>query len=396
MVELFETKKDCCGCAACMNICPNRAINMKPDADGFIYPKINESICTACALCKKACAFQNVSVTDDEPLATYVAINKDQTTLLNSASGGIFGALAMLVFKNDGVIFGCAFNSKMVPEHVCIDNPADIKKLQGSKYVQSSINNTMAEAKHFLKRGRVVLYTGTPCQIAGLKTYLGKDYNNLVTADLICHGVPSVVFFKGYIKYLEGKLNGKVINLNFRDKTNGWGYTGKVIYEKDGALFEKLIPTSGSYYSNYFLRGDILRESCYVCKYACGSRQGDFTMGDYWGVEKAHPDIRTNKGVSVLLVNSVKGMELIDKLSEHLTLTQSSFEQARAQNMQLRQPTAKTERREAILKTWREGGYQAVADEYERVNKKELMKYKIKMLVPLSAKNIIKKLLRKK
>lgn len=306
MIVLFDKKEQCCCCAACMNICPTQAITIKADVDGFTFPEINKDLCTECGLCNKVCAFQNIPVKGDDPIATYAAINKNSNILSASASGGVFGALASLVFDQKGVVFGCAYNDILEPEHISIDNLLDLEKIQGSKYVQSDINTTYTEAKRYLENGRYVLFTGTPCQIAGLKSFLGKDYENLITADLICHGVPSAKFFKGYIKYLEGKLKGRVIDFKFRDKSKGWGLMGKVIYKKGDKILEKFINPKTSYYYDYFLKGYIYRENCYECKYACGSREGDFTMGDYWGIEKVHPEIETKNGVSVFLINSKK------------------------------------------------------------------------------------------
>jgi len=377
-----------------MNVCPKQAISMKPDEDGFLYPVIDEALCVECGLCTKACAFQNVPITADEPLATYAAINRNQVTLFDSSSGGVFAALASLVFEKDGVVFGCAFNGDMKPEHICVDNPADMKRLQGSKYVQSDVKNTYAEAQKYLKEGRHVLYTGTPCQIAGLKSCLGKDYSNLTTADLVCHGVPSAAFFKGYIAWLEEKLNGKITVYKFRDKSKvGMGLVGKVTFQKSGKSRGEIVYFPSHYYYYYFLHGDIYRDSCYECKYAGGSRQGDFTMGDWFGIEESHPEIETRNGVSVLLVNSEKGMALIGELSELLNLTKSTFEQARVQHDQLRQPAARSDRREAILQTWREGGYQAVADEYYKANRKRILISRIKMMVPQPVKRTLKRLL---
>ncbi len=395
MIELFNKKKDCCNCSACMNICPKQAITINPDEDGFGFPEIDRDLCIECGLCNKVCAFQNVPIKGNTPISTYVAINKDRDVLSSSASGGIFGALASIILERNGVVYGCAYNDKMEPEHICIDNLSDMRKIQGSKYVQSDINTTYSEAKKYLKSARWVLFTGTPCQIAGLKSFLGKDYGNLITADIICHGVPSVEFFKGYIQYLEDKLKGKIVDFKFRDKSNGWGHVEKAVYEKDGIIKEKLIQPFNSYYHSYFLKGDILRENCYDCKYACGSREGDFTMGDYWGVEKAHPEIETKRGVSVILVNSKKGTILIDELTKYLDLTESTFKQARVQNGQLNSPTAKSERREAILKVWREGGYKAVADEYYRKNKKQIIFSRAKMLIPYPMKKHFKRILKR-
>lgn len=393
MIIQFEEKKDCCGCTACMNICPTQAITMKPDEDGFVFPKIDNDACIECGKCLKVCAYQNIPVSENEPLTTYVAINKSKDVLSYSASGGIFGALANLIFERNGVVFGCAYNEEMEPKHICVENPLDIKKIQGSKYVQSDINTTYSQVEKYLNEGRWALYTGTPCQIAGLKSYLGKDFEKLITADIICHGVPSADFFKGYIKHLEEKSKGKIIDFKFRDKSKGWGKIGKVIYKKNDKTLEKVITPNTSYYYNYFLKGYIYRENCYECKYACGSREGDFTMGDYWGVEKVHPEVKTRNGVSVLLVNSKKGIALVDELSKYLNLTKSTFEQARKHNGQLNKPTAKSEKRDIIFKAWREGGYKAVAKQYYEDNKWDFRLRGIKGLIPTSVKKQVKKVI---
>jgi coenzyme F420-reducing hydrogenase beta subunit len=395
MLKLYTQKEECSGCAACMNICPKAAITMKPDEDGFLYPFIKEDLCVACGMCKKVCTYRTAAANCAVPLATYAAINRNRAMLAGSSSGGVFAALALMVLEKKGVIFGCAFNREMEPEHVGIAHPVDLPKLQGSKYVQSNINAAYTDAKKYLSEGKLLLFTGTPCQIAGLKSYLGRDYTNLITADLICHGVPSAAFFKGYLKQLEeGKLGGKVIDFKFRDKARGWGYRGKVVYQKKGRVREKLIFPCDSYYVSYFLKSAILRLSCYACKYAGGSRQGDFTLGDYWGVEQAHPKLQTRNGVSVLLVNSEKGLGLLEQLAKSVELTKSYFEQATALNGRLMRSTTKSNSREAIMKIWREGGGRAVAEQYYQESKKQLWKLRLKMLVPRSTKFIIKKLLK--
>ncbi|MDD2391382.1 MAG: Coenzyme F420 hydrogenase/dehydrogenase, beta subunit C-terminal domain [Bacilli bacterium] len=376
MILQFKDKKNCCGCAACINICPTKAISMETDNYGFIYPKINHDICIECGKCKKVCAYQNVPISGKKPLATYVAINKDNDILLSSTSGGIFGALSSVVFDKKGVVFGCAYNGNMEPVHICIDNPLDMKKLQGSKYVQSNINFSFKETEKYLKKSRFVLFTGAPCQIAALKSYLGKDYDNLITADIICHGVPSIAFFNDYIKHIEKKTDGKVININFRDKSRGWGLKGTITYTKRGKIKTKYILPFESYYYNYFLKGYTYRENCYECKYACESREGDFTMGDFWGIESIHPEIETKRGVSILLVNSKKGVILIEQLKKYLNLTKSTFEAARRENGQLNRPTIKSKKREEILDAWQTYGYETVARNYYKENKLFINKIK--------------------
>jgi coenzyme F420-reducing hydrogenase beta subunit len=397
MIELYKEKSNCCGCSACMNICPKKAITMKPDQDGYLFPDIKDDLCVKCGLCKKVCAFQKPldKVNRDEPIATYAAINRDKSILSSSTSGGVFSALASIVFEKNGVVFGCAFDRNMEARHICIENPVNLKKLQGSKYVQSNIGTAYIKAKNFLQEGRWVLFTGTPCQIAGFKAYLGKDYPNLITADFVCHGVPSLSFFKGYIKYLEDTLNGKIINFKFRDKIYGWGVTGKVINQKNGTMNKKIILPITSYYFNYFLKGDISRESCYECKYACGIRSADFTMGDYWGIEKAHPDIKTKNGVSLLLINSEKGLQYINKLKQFMVLKQSTFKQAKEYNIQLNHPIEKSEKRDKILQLWREGGSRAVAEDYYKENKMQIKLALMKSMIPLPVRNTVKKYINK-
>ncbi len=396
MIIQYKEKKDCCACAACMNICPKNAITMKSDEEGFTFPNINHDLCIRCKQCLKVCAFQNVPIIDKEPISAYAAINKNDSILKASSSGGVFGALASLVLNKKGIVFGCDYNENMEPVHIAIENCSDIKKLQGSKYVQSYIGTTYTKAKRYLDSERWVLYTGTPCQIAGLKAYLGKDYLNLITADIVCHGVPNATFFVDYIRYLERKLNGKIIDFKFRDKTKGWGRMGKVIYLKDGKICNEFIhPNISSYYS-YFLGGHICRDSCYDCKYACGNREGDFTMCDFWGIERAHPEIITEKGVSALLINSNKGIGFLNDLTQHLSLTKSNLEIVRYENEQLNYPTPKSNSRESILKKWRDEGYKAVEDEFYSANKWNIRLTKLKIMIPQPIKDKIKTLIGRK
>ena len=229
--NLFENKKDCCACGACLNICPKEAISLKQDEYGFLYPEIDEYLCIRCELCKKVCAFQNVEE-DNVPISTFAAISKNRNQAKNSASGGIFAAIAQYVINNNGIVYGAAFDDSWNVKHIGIEHIEDLIKLQGSKYTQSNTDTTFIEVKKMLALGKQVLYSGTPCQIAGLKKYLGKDYTNLITIDIICHGVPSNKMFKDYLSYLEAKNNAKIQNFKFRDKKTGWGINGSVVFLK--------------------------------------------------------------------------------------------------------------------------------------------------------------------
>jgi len=391
--RVYAQKKDCCGCGACMNICPTGAITMECDSDGFFFPRVNQKLCENCGLCRQVCAFRSGRLSRHEPLAVFAAVNRDRRVLASSASSGVFAALASLVFEDGGVVFGCAYSSDMRPRHVCVEDPGDLRKLQGSKYVQSDIDMSYAEARRYLDEGRRVLFTGTPCQIVGLRSYLGKEHENLVTADLICHGVPSTGLFRDYIKYLEQQLGGTVVDFRFRDKSRGWGILAMVAYKSNSTLLQRILPpTSFSYYW-YFLQDYTLRESCYECVYANTSRPGDFTMGDYWGIERAHPDIDPRNGVSVLLVNSEKGMTLIDRLSQFLQLTESNLEKALACNPRLRQPPQMTARRMTIFRAYREGGYQALEHYFENEMRRQRVLARLKALAPRPIKWAARKLL---
>lgn len=393
MEYVYKNNKDCCGCEACANVCPKLAITMNPDKYGFIYPVINRDLCIDCGLCQKVCAFQNVPVTSEEPLEVFAATNKNEDIIKKSASGGVFGALASIVLKQNGVVFGCAWDSDMNPEHICIDILSDLKRLQGSKYVQSSMINTYIRVREQLRDGKYVLFTGTPCQVAALKSFLGNDYNNLITADLICHGVPNQAFFKDYIHYLESKLGGRIIDLNFRDKSNGWSLLAKATLESNSRKYTRNIPNSSSYYYTYFLYGDTYRDSCYNCKYAGGTRQGDFTMGDYWGVEKNHPEIETKYGVSALLVNSEKGMSLIDNIEKYVDLTPTTFKQVKSDNGQLCHPTPMSKKRNEIFNLWIDGGAEALVRNFKITPQEKTLNI-IRTYLPYTIKDKIKRIIR--
>lgn len=391
MVELYKEKKDCCYCTACINVCTTKAITTIIDMDGFAFPEINRDLCMECGLCNKVCAFQNRPLSGQEPIKTYAAVNKNKDILYESSSGGAFGALAHIVLQKGGIVFGCGYSENMEPSHIAVGDINGLKKIQGSKYVQSNIGTSFRETKTYLKSNKPVLFTGTPCQIAGLKSYLGKDYANLITVDIICHGVPSFEFFKGYIQYLEQKLNGKIIDFLFRDKSQGWGLKGRIVYEQKGLVKEKRISAARSYYYQYFLNGDIFRESCYHCKYACCFREGDFTIGDFWGVHKYHPEVDINKGVSLLLINTKKGQGIKHKLTEHLDLVESRLNYALEENFQLVRPSSLSAKRKPILALWREKGSSAVALEYKKSHLSRIMASYFRGFVPKYIKNGIRR-----
>ena len=269
MIEL-KHKKDCCGCHACVSVCAHRAITMQSDVEGFLYPVVDRDLCTNCGLCEQACPVIN-QASSRKPLKVYAAKSNDEELRRQSSSGGIFTLLAEAVIHEGGVVFGARFDGQWNVVHSWTDTPDGLVAFRGSKYVQSVIGNTYNEAKEFLRQGRKVLFTGTPCQIAGLKKFLRKDYDNLLTVDIICHGVPSPLVWQNYID--EMRTKGDIVDVSFRDKTYGWAqYAFSLSYvtpSVDASEFLErhtaLIPRSENVFMRGFLANLYLRPSCYAC-----------------------------------------------------------------------------------------------------------------------------------
>lgn len=394
-IVLFNKKEECCGCSACVNICPKKAISMYEDEYGFLYPKINKDKCIKCEMCKNVCTYQNKNETNN-PINTYVAVSKSKQILSKSASGGVFATIAGEYLKNDGVVFGAAFDGNFNLNHIGITDEKFIYKLQGSKYVQSNIGNAYRECKKFLDKGVQVLFSGTPCQIAGLNGYLMKEYDNLLRMDIICHGVPSNSFFKDYIKVLNKKNYNSIFNFKFRDKSIGWGTNGSFECKIGENVRKKKLYCSESSYYYYFSNAQCFRENCYTCKYACENRPGDITIGDYWGIESAHPEllvnknIIVNKGVSVVISNTLKGEKLL-KECEELEKYDSNFNKAKRKNAQLNAPSVKGEKYSQVMNIYKNQGYNGVEKLYNKSVGLKRYRDRIKSKVPNSVKIIIKK-----
>ena len=393
---LFKDKKDCCGCGACFNICPKNAITMQEDMYGYIYPAINSSVCIDCGRCQKVCAFQNHTETNT-PQVVYAAAAKSDDIIMKSSSGGIFTVLADYTIENGGVVFGAAFDEEWNVKHIAVENKEHLKLLRGSKYVHSSTGTTFKQVQEFLKSGKSVLYSGTPCQIAGLKAFLGREYDNLLTIDLICHGVPNNRMFRDYINYLQQKEKGIVADFTFRDKSIGWGKNGSVVIETDnGKRYKKKLWESNSSYPYYFAESLINRENCAACKYACENRPGDITLGDYWGIEKAHPKYLSDKslnysrGISVVIANTEKGNRIIQKINGSVTLKPSDFELAATGNERLRKSSECASFREELLKLYEKGGWAEL--ELHHDTSLGIKKYSscIKSLIPPALKRYLK------
>ena len=396
---LYDNKKSCCGCEACANICPKDAITMELDEWGFSYPTVNLDKCVSCGMCKKVCLYQN-SQPMHEPLRAYAAVNKMDAQLEKSASGGVFAAAATFFLKNDGVVFGTTldFEDGVPIAHIVkVDDIGQLKRLQGSKYVQSCVNDAYRQAKKSLDQGEKVLFSGTPCQIAGLYGYLNKNYKNLWTMDVICHGVPNLQFFRDYLRIEQEKKGGIPVDYSFRDKKHGWGMTTRLDLMKDtGETLSIYSPARLTSYNTLFLDANTYRENCYSCPFACKKRVSDITIGDFWGIEIAHPELLKKdefdekKGISCLLVNTEKGRNLCEKISDAIYMYESSFDKISKRNEQLIHPSARSNCRETVMEIYRKNGYKGVEVWFHKKYRKQIAIHTIYNTVPRKLRIMLK------
>lgn len=324
MIQNKVTSK-CCGCYACSNVCPKNAIDMKEDEDGFKYPIINKQKCIECGLCKNVCPIINKMQIEDRTEA-YACINNNETIRKQSSSGGIFSLIAEEVLNEGGVVFGAKFDNKFDVVHSFVEEKDDLKQFRGSKYVQSQIKDCYRKAKAFLETGRYVLFTGTPCQIAGLHSYLQNDYQKLYTQDIVCHGVPSPTVWKKYIESIEKNSNSKIENINFRDKTKGWMKYLFTYTLKNGKQYKEY--SMDNKYMKAFLNDLSIRESCSQCSFRGKNRRSDITLADFWGINYILPKMNDNKGTSLVIISTEKGKRLFEKIKNKMKYEKVNIEDA--------------------------------------------------------------------
>ncbi|EOC99328.1 Coenzyme F420 hydrogenase/dehydrogenase, beta subunit C-terminal domain [Caldisalinibacter kiritimatiensis] len=321
----INEKKDCVGCYACANICPVNCISMISDREGFWYPKIDYDKCIKCGKCIDVCPTINHKTVKNKPVA-YACINKDESIRLKSSSGGVFTLLAEQIIENGGVVFGAGFNENFEVVHSYVETKEELERFRGSKYVQSKIGETYKQVKNILELGRKVVFTGTPCQIAGLKTFLGKAYENLLCADIICHGVPSPEVWKKYIIYREEKAGSSTKRIAFRRKDEGWKrYSVSFIFKNDTEYRQIFRQDS---YMRAFLKDICLRPSCYDCQFKTIYRQSDITLADFWGIQNILPEMDDDKGTSLVFVNSIAGQAMFEKLKDKILFNEVDINEA--------------------------------------------------------------------
>lgn len=397
-ITLFEDTARCCGCEACVNVCPVSAISMSTDDYGYEYPVIDHDKCLKCGLCEKVCQYKN-SCIKSETEEAFAAASNDDRVLMSTASGGLFTSIAGRFIENGGIVYGSSMynsNGEIDPSHIRVTDFEGLELLKGSKYVQSSIGDTYTKAKNDLDSGNRVLFSGTPCQIAGLKLFLRKDYLNLYTIDIICHGVPGKKFFMDFLEHQGKIMNGKVKKFVFRDKSKGQGQTARLTIS-DGSKNKEYV-TNGKLLSYFglFLKQETYRDSCYECMHTSCERNGDITLGDYWGIYIEHgkevsaSHLSNTKGISCVLINSEKGQSLLAGAKDNLNLLESSFEKVSKHNDQLREPSKHTDLRKTILELYKNDGYQAVDKCYKRVMGVKKYLYLIEFIMPKELKRTLK------
>ncbi len=365
MIDI-QKKEMCCGCHACYSCCPKQCIHMEEDEEGYLYPRIDETQCIHCGLCERVCIMQNERKKAEAPRA-YAAYALDEEIKSQSSSGGVFALLARTIIQRGGVVCGAAFNPEDYSvKHIFVEDLDSIKKLMKSKYVQSRMGDCYKFTKQYLEQGRIVLFAGTPCQINGLKAYLGKEYDNLYCQDIICHGVPSVKVWKVFLRHLEKRNKSKVkynSTPSFRDKTNGWrDYAMSVPLEEK--TYKCIV------YKDTYLRGFIhnlfLRPSCYACKSKGMSRSADITLADFWGVDKCCPEMYDVKGVSLVMTYTEKGRELWKALEKEIRYKEVDWQDAMQRNPSGMQSVKKPQAREVFYKQMNENNFSKLVDKYTK------------------------------
>lgn len=318
-----KNKADCVGCKACGQICPKKCVNFIADNQGFAYPKVNLDLCIDCHLCERVCPII-VETSDSTPVSVKIAQNGDEEILLKSSSGGIFAVLATAIIQSGGVVFGAKFDEEWNVIHAYAQDLQELKKLIGSKYVQSDIRHSFIAARNFLQEGRKVLFTGTPCQIKGLKLFLSKNWDKqLVTVDIACHGVPSPSVWRWFLssKIKDAKINsiGRISSISFRDKRKGWMNYGTSIRVSSNEGIQSKEIFFGTYrdnlYMQIFLNNLDIRPSCFECPAKSGKSLSDLTLADSWGIQFYYKNVDFSKGFSTIIIRTDTGKEFFNSLN---------------------------------------------------------------------------------
>ncbi len=344
----------CTGCTACAAICPKGCIAMEPDLNGFCHPVVDESKCVGCGLCEKDCPVLNPVERNHTPTACAVR-SRDEASRLASTSGGVFTELARDVLARGGAVFGAAYDENFQVVHICAENEAELDRLRGAKYAQSELGGSFREVKRRLDRGEQVLFSGTPCQVLGLKSFLKRDYENLLLVDLVCHSVPSPLAWEKYLEYISG---GKTLTaVNLRSKDTGWsryGYSNRFDFSDGTCRRDR---SGESLYMKLFGGGYITRPACEHCPAKGYARVSDMTLGDFWGIWDIAPELDDDRGTSVVLIQTEKGRAALARLEQKAV----TLEEASRENPAILRAAAPNPLREQAMALVLEGDFDAAA-----------------------------------
>ena len=376
-------KEKCCGCHACYNICPQSAINMFKDSEGFLYPSISVDKCINCGRCVQSCPGIKFPEINNFNRA-YACYAKNKVEHLSSSSGGFFSVLARQILQENGEICGAAFDGVKV-KHIVTNNSMDLDKIKKTKYVQSTIGEAYSQVEKTLKKGKTILFSGTPCQVAGLKLFLGKDYDNLVCIDLICHGVPSPEVFARYLS--EKGKNHKIIAMSFRNKHPGERNRTLDYFLDNG---DKISETyEESLYIKGFIQNLYVRPSCFQCNYKGIKRCSDITIGDFLGIDEFYPEFSNYMGTSAVILHSEKGIEMFEKIKEHLEYIEVTSDEVGAWNPCIYRSVDKNTKREKFFEIWHYKTITETITELQETNQNKSQSQKKTNLIERIKKHIL-------
>ena len=389
MTEVFEDRELCTGCAACRQVCPQHAIEMKANDEGFLYPEINGERCNDCRLCQRTCPVNkavNATATGEdaglpfEGHKAYACFSNDEQIRSESSSGGIFTQLAHSFISRNGVVFGAEFDDAFRVRHSYVENTEGLDTLRRSKYVQSDIEDTYAKARELLNAGRPVLYCGTPCQAAGLRAFLNKEYDDLLICDLACHGVPSPEVWRMYLDFIKGRYQSPIASISFRDKSTGWNDSSMKILFKDGRQYIDKVKREIFFIG--FGKSIFNRSSCYSCRFRINNTKADITLADFWGIDRqGGSDFMDNKGVSLVITHTEAGDKALSQIQDRICMKQRSFDEAVKYNPRLISSVAEPDGRKSFFEDLKAG------HSFDLLRRKYMdnfsIKYRVKSLIKL-------------
>lgn len=365
---------DCTGCTTCLNSCPKKAIKFIEDEEGFKIPFIDQAKCIDCGICKKVCPVL-ISANNKPLKKCYVGYSNNQEDRLNASSGSLFSVIASYVLENKGIVVGATLDEKNIVKHIAIEKKKELEKLKKSKYVQSDLGSIFSYIKETIKKKKV-LFVGTPCQVAGLKSFIKED-SNLITIDLICHGVPSPKVFEKYVSELESSNNDKLVDYDFRDNSTGWkNFSNRADFKSTCILTSHKKNT----YMKLFLSNIDLRESCYNCHFRLDNKYSDITLGDFWGVEKHYPEMYNAEGVSAIILNTALGNTIFDEVKSKLEYKECNLEEIIESNSPLVKSVTRPKARDRFYKELDSRSLDFLANKYAKKHIVKRIKNKVKSI----------------